>query len=387
MKVAIIGLGFRLGYLGHVFKEMDPTFEIVGYFDPNPAGLATLTEHDIDAGTQYDSPEALVNAGGYDLLMIGSPNHLHLDHIRLGLQAGNKIFSEKPIVSTIEQTYELAKLIAEYGPEQLLVGLVLRYAPLYRDLIKARDDGLLGKIVSVEAAEHIYPYHGAFFMRDWRRYEKWSGSFMLEKCCHDLDLYNGLIGARPERVASFGGRKTFVPENDPREDGVNDMSQYHRKPTGWNGSDKVFDGDGDIIDYQVAIIEYANGVGMNFHTNLNAPDQFRRFAVFGTKGQAEGDFIRAQFKVTDVLSETTTIDKTYQATALSQHYGADETMAAEVVAHVMQNGPLPVSPLDALEAGILALTMDDARRSRQVVDMRPIWDRYDEALIKKGAVA
>ncbi|MFD1911137.1 Gfo/Idh/MocA family protein [Halodurantibacterium flavum] len=387
MKVAIIGLGYRLGYLGYVFSQMDPAFEIVGYFDPAPAGLTTLTEHGISAGTAHTSPEALVKAGGYDLLMIGSPNHLHLDHIRLGVEAGNMVFSEKPIVATIDQTYELARLMARHGSDRLLVGLVLRYAPLYRDLIAARDNGLLGQIVSVEAAEHIYPYHGAFFMRDWRRYEKWAGSFMLEKCCHDLDLYNGLIGARPERVASFGGRKTFIPENDPRRDGANDMELYHRKPSGWNGSDRVFDSDGDIIDYQVAIIEYANGVGMNFHTNLNAPDQFRRFAVFGTRGQAEGDFIRAAFKVTDVATETATMEKTYEPTALSQHYGADETMAAEVIAHVMRNGPLPVSPLDALEAGILALSMDDARRSRQVVDLRPIWDRYDEALVRKGAVA
>ncbi|MFE3837430.1 Gfo/Idh/MocA family protein [Pseudogemmobacter sonorensis] len=385
MRVAIIGLGFRLGYLGHVFNEMDPDFQIVGYFDPAPAGMAVLEQHGIGAGTAYGSAEDLVKAGGFDLLMIGSPNHLHLDHIRLGLEAGVKVFSEKPIVSTIEQTYALAALLAKFGPENLMVGLVLRYAPLYRDLLAARDGGQLGKIVSIEAAEHIYPYHGAFFMRDWRRYEKWSGSFMLEKCCHDLDLYNGLIGARPERVASFGGRKTFVPENDPRLEGVNDLDIFHRKPSGWNGSDKVFDSDGDIIDYQVAIIEYANGVGMNFHTNLNAPDQFRRFAVFGTKGQAEGDFIRAFFKVTDVLSEKTLIDKTYQATALSQHYGADEEMASGIVSHVMRGGPLPVSPLDALEAGILALATDEARRARQVIDLRPVWDRYDAALLKKAA--
>ena len=31
MKVAIIGLGYRLGYLGHVFSVLDPDFEIVGY--------------------------------------------------------------------------------------------------------------------------------------------------------------------------------------------------------------------------------------------------------------------------------------------------------------------------------------------------------------------
>ncbi len=385
MKVAIIGLGFRLGYLGHVFNEMDPDFQIVGYYDPAPAGLPTLQEHGIDPGKSFGSPEELVKAGGFDLLMIGSPNLFHLDQIRLGLEAGVKVFTEKPIVSTIGQTYELAALLGKFGPENLMVGLVLRYAPLYRDLLAARDAGQLGKIVSIEAAEHIYPYHGAFFMRDWRRYEKWSGSFMLEKCCHDLDLYNGLIGARPERVASFGGRKTFVPENDPRLDGQNDLSLFHRKPSGWNGSERVFDTDADIIDYQVAIVEYANGVGMNFHTNLNAPDQFRRFAVFGTRGQAEGDFIRAYFKVTDVMTEARIADKTYQATALSQHYGADEEMAAGIVNHVMKGGPLPVSPLDALEAGILALSMDDARRSRQVIDLRPVWDRYDTALMRKAA--
>lgn len=385
MKVAIIGLGYRLGYLGHVFKEMDPDFEIVGYYDPAPAGLATLTEQGISAGVSHASPEALVRAGGFDLLMIGSPNHLHLDHIRLGLEAGVKIFSEKPIVASIDQTYELAALMGRYGHDRLLVGLVLRYAPLYRDLLAARDAGQLGKIVSVEAAEHIFPYHGAFFMRDWRRYEKWSGSFMLEKCCHDLDLYNGLIGARPRRVASFGGRKTFVPANDPRNEGVNDLSLYHRKPSGWNGSDKVFDTDADIIDYQVAIVEYENGVGMNFHTNLNAPDQFRRFAVFGTKGQAEGDFIRGFLNVTDVMSESRVVERAYEATALSQHYGADEQMAAEVVDHVMRDGPLPVSTLQALEAGILALSMDEARRSGRIIDLTPVWDRYDNALVRKAA--
>ncbi|WP_283176655.1 hypothetical protein [Gemmobacter sp. 24YEA27] len=131
-------------------------------------------------------------------------------------------------------------------------------------------------------------------------------------------------------------------------------------------------------------MEYTNGVGMNFHTNLNAPDQFRRFAAFGTKAQAEGDFIRGFFRVTDVLSEQRLIDREYKATALSQHYGADEEMAAGIVANVTRGAALPVSTLDALEAGVLALSMDQARHSRQVVDLRPVWDRYDEALTRKG---
>lgn len=381
MRVGIIGLGFRLGYLGNVFAEMDPDFQIVGYVDPDPAGMERLVEGGIPAGTSYATPEELIASEQMDLLMIGSPNHMHLDHIRLGLEAGLTVFSEKPIVMTMEQSYALAELLHRYGHDRLLVGLVLRYSPLYKDLRQAQADGRLGDVVSIEASEHIQPYHGAFFMRDWRRYEKYAGGFMLEKCCHDLDLYNGVVGARPRFVASFGGRKSFTPTNAPETAGINDLEVYHRKPSGWLGSDKVFDSDGDIVDFQTAIVEYENGASMTFHTNLNVPDEFRRFCVIGAKGMAEGDFVRGFLDVHRAHDNAKVIANTYQAPSVkSQHYGADEQMAEDVVRHIKDGAPLPVSALDALEAGILAMAMDEARLTRKVVDLEPVWARFDAAL-------
>lgn len=381
MKVAIIGLGFRLGYLGQIFRQIDPDFEIVGYVDPAPAGMDRLKEAGISPGHSYETPQELIKNETFDLLMIGSPNHLHLDHIRIGLEAGLTVFTEKPIVISIEESYALASLLNKHGHDRLLVGLVLRYSPLYRDLKQAQADGLLGDVVSIEASEHIAPYHGAFFMRDWRRYSRYAGSFMLEKCCHDLDLYNGVVGARPRFVASFGGRKSFTPQNAPSHTGVNDLNVYHRKPSGWQGSDKVFDSDGDIIDYQTAIVEYENGASMMFHTNLNVPDEFRRFCVIGSKGMAEGDFVRGFMDVHDAHSSEKKIANRYQAPSLtSHHYGADEQMAADVIAHITTGAKLPVSALDAIEAGILALTMDEARNGRKVIDLAPVWEKYDALL-------
>lgn len=386
MKIAIIGLGFRLGYLSCIFKQMDPDFEIVGYVDPAPAGMDRLIEADISAGTVYETPEALIASEKFDLLMIGSPNHMHLDHIRIGLEAGLTVFTEKPIVVSIEESLELARLLNQYGHDRLLVGLVLRYSPLYRDLRQAQAAGLLGDVVSIEASEHIAPYHGAFFMRDWRRYGHYAGGFMLEKCCHDLDLYNGVVGARPRRVASFGGRKSFVPQNSPQARGLNDIGVYHSKPSGWMGSDKVFDGDGDIVDFQTAIVEYENGASMTFHTNLNVPDEFRRFCVIGAKGMAEGDFVRGYLDVHDAHTREKRISNRYQApSAASHHYGADEQMAADVFAHINAKTPLPVSALDAIEAGILALAMDEARQSRTVIDLAPVWQKYDACLHGRDA--
>src|SRR5690606_8487008 len=343
MRVGIIGLGYRLGYLARVFSVARGDFEIVGYVDPAPAGLPYAEEHGVSVGKQYSSLDTLIDEGNLDLLMVGSPNHLHLEHIRTGLERGMKIFAEKPVVTSVEDTMALAELIGRHGSDRVMVGLVLRYAPLYVDLRKAQQEGRLGDIASIEASEHIPPYHGAFFMRDWRRYQKYAGSFMLEKCCHDLDLYNGVMGCRPRLVASFGGRRSFVPENAPQGGGANDLEVYHRKPSGWQGADKVFDSDGDIIDFQTAIVQYENGAALTFHTNLNVPDDFRRFAVIGARGMAEGDFVRNYFRVTDSRTAERIEDKTYKASPLSDHYGADEQMAADILRHLVEGAALPVS--------------------------------------------
>lgn len=387
MRVGIVGLGFRLGYLARVFSLASEQFEVVGYVDPAPAGLPYTQQHGVSVGRQYASLEQMLDEARLDLLMVGSPNHMHLGHIRAGLERGLKVFSEKPVVTSVAETLELAALLGRYGEDRVMVGLVLRYAPLYVDLRKAQRDGLLGDVVSIEASEHIPPYHGAFFMRDWRRYERYTGGFMLEKCCHDLDLYNGVMGVRPRYVSSFGGRRTFIPENAPRAGGANDLEVYHRKPSGWMGSDKVFDSDGDIIDYQTAMVEYENGAALTFHTNLNVPHDFRRFAVIGVDGMAEGDFVRNYFTVTAARTSETLIDTRYQLSDLSDHYGADEQMAADILTHLTDGAPLPVSVVNALEAGLLALTMDEARISNSVVDMRPIWQEFDAALAGKTAAA
>jgi predicted dehydrogenase len=380
MRVGIVGLGYRLAYLARIFSLESKDFAVVGYVDPAPAGLPYTREHGIAVGTLHETLEAMIEAEQLDLLMVGSPNLMHLEHIKTGLDHGLKVFTEKPVVTSIDETLELAAILAQHQPDDLMVGLVLRYAPLYVDLRKAQQQGVLGEIVSIEASEHIEPEHGAFFMRDWRRYEGLSGSFMLEKCCHDLDLYNGVMGCRPRYVSSFGGRKSFTPSNAPVLAGANDMDVYHRKPSGWRGTDKVFDSDADIIDFQTANVEYENGSALVFHTNLNVADQYRRFAVFGAKGMAEGDFVRNFLRVHDSRTSARLVDKHYAASDLSAHYGADEQMARDILAHLKVGAPLPVSVVDALEAGLLALTMDEARRTRSVIDMAPLWQRFDAAL-------
>ena len=41
---------------------------------------------------------------------------------------------------------------------------------------------------------------------------------------------------------------------------------------------------------------------------------------------------------------------------------------------------LPVNIVDALQAGIAALAIDQARRSSKLIDLTPIWKEFDAVL-------
>ncbi|MDA7827314.1 Gfo/Idh/MocA family oxidoreductase, partial [Rhodobacteraceae bacterium] len=217
------------------------------------------------------------------------------------------------------------------------------------------------------------------FMRDWRRMAHHSGGFMLEKCCHDLDLYNMVTASRPSRVASFGARRSFIPQHASMNNAETEI--FHRKKSVWNSVDDPFHSDGDIIDCQTALLEFENGASMTFHTNLNVPDEHRRFCVMGAHGMAEGDFVRGYLKVTR-RDGSVFADHDYTKGDLAKaghHYGADHLMVTDIVRFLRQETDhLPVGVIDALEAGIGALALDQARNSGQIVDLTDIWSRFDQ---------
>jgi predicted dehydrogenase len=380
MRVVTAGIGLRAGHVLTTLKEAMPEIEFVGYFDPHPTYLDMIGPDT----PRYDSVEAMLAEAKPDLYCVFSPNLFHLEHIRLGLEAGVQVFTEKPVVVTIDETLELARLLTKHGGvNRCMVGLVLRYSQHMVDLRAALKAGQLGKIVSLEANEHIAPYHGAFFMRDWRRMVDLSGGFMLEKCCHDIDIYNMVTASRPNRVASFGGRKSYIPANAPAS---NEEAQiFHVKKSVWNSVDDAFHSDGDIIDYQTAILQYESGASLAFHTNLNTPDEHRRFCVMGTHGMAEGDFVRGYLKIT-ARDGTRLADYDYtQGTeAKGAHYGADELMCIDIAKYLRgQTKSLPVSILDAMEAGIAAIATDQSRSTGQIVDLTETWAKLDSYGLRK----
>ncbi len=380
MKIGVVGLGNRIAHVFYELKQINNKAELVAYVDPQPIGKNYAIKNNFFPTKNYLTLGEMISNESLDLLMIGSPNHLHLEHIKEGLNAGLKIFAEKPIVVDENQTFELAKLIKEFGSNQILVGLVLRYSQHARSVRDLLNKNLIGNVVSIEASEHIMPWHGGFFMRNWRRKEKYSGGFILEKCCHDIDFYSMIVNSRPIKVASFGGRNSFIPENQPKES-IQEYTKYNLE--GWEARKEVFDSDADIVDHQVAIIEYENGATLAFHTNMRVPDEFRRFAVIGTNGMVEGDFVRGYLKAHDQKNNII-LDENYGAAfgEIKGHYGADSLMLKDINNHLINSkiSELPVGVIDCMEAGLVAMKIDESRKTGKIVDMKETWKIFDSYL-------
>ncbi len=380
MKIGVVGFGNRIAHVFHELTKINPDVRLVAYVDPQPIGKTYAVNNNFFPQQHYSTLTEMIANESLDLLMIGSPNHLHLEHIKEGLEAGLKIFAEKPIVVDENQTIELAKLIKKYGQNKILVGLVLRYSQHARSVRDLIQSNAIGDIISIEASEHIMPWHGGFFMRNWRRKEKYSGGFMLEKCCHDIDFYSMITKCRPIKVASFGGRNSFIPNNKPN-DSLEEYTRYNLE--GWESKKNVFDSDADIVDHQVAIIEYESGATLAFHTNMRVPDEFRRFAVMGTEGMVEGDFVRGFLKAHDQKNNII-LDEDFGAAfgMVKGHYGADSLMLKDINEHLVNSelSTLPVGVIDCMEAGLVAMKIDESRKTGKIVDLTSTWKNIDNIL-------
>jgi len=379
-RIGVIGLGQRIAHVLRAMAEVGWKLNVAGYVDPAPVGLPILAERDISPGRSYASLAALLADGPFDLVMIGSPNHLHYQHLLAAFEAGFPIFAEKPIVRTQEESLALARHLATRNIPPLYIGLVMRSMPIVRETIARVDSGQLGELVSMDATEHLPPEHGAYLARNWRRKEEWGGSYFLDKVCHDFDIFARLAGARAGRVASLGGKRIFHSGRKDVPHAYSDgQAAYAMRDAGWAGANDAFHSDMDVADHQTAIVEYASGLQLSFHSNSHVSLGERRWYIAGTQGTLIADLVRNKLMVRSAMDKRKPERIDYANRTDDNHNGADQAMATDLLASLEGRATFPVTPYDSLEAGLTVMAIDRAMRERVMIDCTQMWEDYDAA--------
>ena len=378
VHLGLIGCGDRLRTVVKAILNADPEdrIRVVAAFDPDPISREALCSEFGPEVQTYATEEALVQDPTIDWVFIGSWNCHHARQAILALNAGKNVFCEKPLAVSLEDCLAIADAARKSG-KTFAFGLVLRYSPHYQKIKEVLDSGAIGQIVSFEFNETLGFNHGGYIFGNWRRERKNAGTHLLEKCCHDLDLANWMVGSLPVQVASFGGRDFFKPENarhvariGPDKEGT---AAYASWPFPQPHRSDPFDGQPDIFDNQVAILQYANGVRGTFHTNCNCAIAERRFYLCGTEGTLRADLMTGMVEVQRIGWETP-VEKIDTQVA-GGHGGGDESMGKSMAGTLLRGEAPAASMKEGIQSALVAFGIDQADDEGRRVDLTAAWQR------------
>ena len=355
---AVLGMGNRgRAYASHALKFPEE-MAVTAIADNRPKQLESANKYlNLPKEMLFDGADAILAQPKLaDIMVIATQDQQHREHAIRAMEQGYDLLLEKPIAADLEDIRAIAQAANRLG-RKVIVCHVLRYTPFYRAVKQLLDEGTIGRIMNIEAAEHVGYYHIAhsFVRGNWHK-EADSSPMILAKCCHDMDVLLWLTGKKSLRVSSFGHLTHFRAENRPAgaadrcTDGcpVKDCpyhapSFYLSRIPGWpthvlnpdpteenimealrttDYGRCVYAMDNDVVDHQVVNIEFEDGIIASFTMSGFNNDQTRTLRIAGTEGEIWGNFHKKELYWQRYRGEVHTVDLT---DALSGGHGGGDT--------------------------------------------------------------
>jgi predicted dehydrogenase len=275
----------------------------------------------------------------FDGCMVTSPNYTHIGQAIALYKLGIPFLLEKPVIISASRSKELLQE-AKQSKGTAVIGFVLRYAPFYSKVKELIESGVIGEVMTINATESISRNLTILFNRNWRKDTDKAGPFILEKCCHDLDICNWLAGSRLIKVNSFANRSHFTAKRKPAENCLECLTKKECIYSSSFNTRKSYHGFADEKeqyvcvyndfahpDHQVVNLSYENGVLATFTYCWAQPEDKRTIRIMGSKGEINGDILQNKldmcyFDGKVVKSETVAIK-----TDNSGHHGADSVIS------------------------------------------------------------
>ncbi len=371
-RIGIIGCGGRMLHLLRRVPGLGRDIEVAALCDPDPRSIRAGLEELNPRARVYSDHRELSADPSLSWVFIGSWNCFHSEQAVVALEAGKNVFCEKPLATSLLGARAIRDAHRRH-PGIFCIGFTLRYSSTYRKIKEVLDSGAIGRVVSMEFNETLHFDHGSHIHGNWRRLRANTGSHLLEKCCHDMDLALWMVGSLPARVASFGGLNFFRPENASWPERLGKAPDGRRAfSSPW--SDLValdpFTSDKDIVDNQVAILEFANGARATFHTNCATNLWERRMYLCCSAGTLRADLTSGLVEIArfgyGVPAETWT-------GSAGGHGGGDEVLGAELARAILEGVRPPTTLEHGLASAITCFGIDEAKDRGCVVDMDPLW--------------
>ena len=371
LTFAVLGMGSR----GAVYSGKQLLFpeemEVVAIADTDPDRITAANKYlHIPEDRLFHSAEALFAQPKLaDVMMITTQDAQHKDHAIRAMELGYDLLLEKPISNKLDGVVQIANTAKRLG-RTVIVCHVLRYTPFYREVKRLLDEGVVGKIQSVEAAEWVGHLHYAhsYCRGNWHKTAD-SSPMILAKCSHDMDIIYWLTGAACEKITSFGSLSHYRKENAPEGAAEhccdcklncpwNAQNFYlpriprwptniiHPEPTvetvteALKTSDYgrcIYRMDNDVVDHQTVNMELEGGITATFQMNGFAIADTRTLHIVGTEGELMGNFRTKQLWYQRFGQERVDVPMEVLGTETKGHGGGDTGLIRDVLHYYLGN--------------------------------------------------
>ncbi|MHA1819916.1 MAG: Gfo/Idh/MocA family protein [Promethearchaeota archaeon] len=381
----VIGTGSRSGSLVRtLMNDKEKRGDIVALCDTRPSAMERY-EKRIKASLghgcrKYTDYQELLRDPEVDAVVIATPDFMHHMMAIDAFHAGKHVFLEKPVGINLDQMIDIIKTAKESG-KILEVGYVLRYSPFYVELQKILKKEIIGRPMFVQAIEE---YYGAYhFNRGWWRKKANNGGIMVQKICHDMDIFTWYFG-KPKRVVAFESINEFKPGNWPSDakychECQNHCPYYVTAKSRTYSDECVYNSDHDVADNAQVLVEFENGVnlsmGMVFFNSIHQSD--RTIKIIGSKAEINGS-LHEQILTIYPRFQSGGEPYSYECneSSLGGHGGGDEVQMIEFLNAISEGREAKAGLKSAYWSSILVMAAQISANTGRVVMIDDIIKKY-----------
>lgn len=198
-KVGILGLRMGASWAKGVADNKDAKLTIV--FDPDQEQSKKIAQ-------TYSCRSAISEddffAEDLDIIVVATPDHLHVPQSVRALSLGRHVACEKPMAATVEECQEIIEAVKRSN-KFFMTGQLCRFRPGFVMAKELISEGRIGDIAFIES-QYYHDYSRAVGIEEWRKDPKIRREGFIGGGCHAMDLIRWLADD-PEEVSCYMNQK------------------------------------------------------------------------------------------------------------------------------------------------------------------------------------
>lgn len=312
---ALIGTGSRGIHMfaEPILKEYSDTVNLIALFDINILRMKAANKILTTNLPMYENFDQMMNELNPDILIVTSKDSTHAEFIIKGLNLNKIVYSEKPACTTVEQI-NLIRAAVKKSTGHLFVTHNMRYGANMIKIKELIDEGVIGKVLTIDFRETLDRNHGADYFRRWHGKKENSGGLLIHKSSHHFDVINWFAGSRASKLNARGSTAFYGKSGPFRGKRCSDCqhadecvfhfdlkaskvgNMLYREPEvidGYFRDSCLFDEKITTEDNAGVVFTYENGVLANYSLNAFASYEGMLISIEGTEGRIEFESVKS----------------------------------------------------------------------------------------------